>query len=331
MVSADDIAVVANRNAQGATRARLAQLAALVPARQLFVTATPERAHAAMQEIVARGYRAVCIAGGDGTFLQALRDLAALGSIDQLPLFALRLGTGNAIGEVCGASPPSFRGLRRDLERVARTVDTAPLRLLRANGRLSYFAGIGADATFIADLHDLVKRRLAVLGPLIRGIPGIAATAILRTIPRLICEPGLTVRVTNAGGPARRLRATGAEGAAIAPGELLFEGRATICAASTIETFGRGFRFFPFADRVPGTQFHLRIASAGPAEIVARLPSLFAGTYDSPGKLWDFAADAVTIESAAPTALQIGGDPAPPVQTLTLSTSPDTARILRPR
>jgi diacylglycerol kinase family enzyme len=140
----------------------------------------------------------------------------------------------------------------------------------------------------------------------------------------------LSVRITNLAGDAHRLDAEGrATGRPFPKDVVLFEGPATICSAGTIPTYGRGFHMFPFAGRLGGGAFHLRVASAGAAEIVAHLPSVFAGTYRNASKLRDFAASGVRIEVARPSPLQIGGDPCPPTTSLVIGIHPARAQIFR--
>ena len=94
--------MLVNRRAQGVTEASVAQLRAAVGDR-LYVTETLDEAAVAAQQIVASGVGALAIGGGDGTFRQAAADLVATGG--RVPvLLPLRLGTGNAIADVAGAS-----------------------------------------------------------------------------------------------------------------------------------------------------------------------------------------------------------------------------------
>jgi diacylglycerol kinase family enzyme len=326
------VAVILNRNAQRATPSRIAELQELVPREDLFVTGTPAEGRQAMKAIAGGPHQAVCIGGGDGTFVQALDDLAALGSLGRLPLFALRLGVGNAIADVCGASGGGPAAIARDIERVRRAPAPTALELLEVNGRITYFAGMGIDALFIEDYHALIKAQWRRLGRLVHGVPGIVAAVALRTLPRLLREPPLSLRITNLAGDAHPLDPEGFATATPIPKDaVLFEGSATICSAGTIPTYGRGFTMFPFADQLGGGAFHLRVASAGPAEIVSHLPGVFAGTYRNANQLWDFAASGVRIEVARPSPLQIGGDPCPPTKSLVIGMHPTSAQIFRLR
>lgn len=120
-------------------------------------------------------------------------DLAAIAPARMPILFGLRLGSGNAIADVCGASAPSLHGLAADLARAAGDQAPGELRLLSIDGRLGHSAGIGLDAKFNEDLRAVVKQQLGRgrLGPLFHGVPGIALAAITRTVPRLVREPRL--------------------------------------------------------------------------------------------------------------------------------------------
>ncbi|MEO7328203.1 MAG: diacylglycerol kinase family protein, partial [Minicystis sp.] len=108
------IAVLLNRNAQGVRPSVVRRAAALIEARDLFVTSSREEAREAARTMIARGTEVVCVGGGDGTFIQAAADLLAEAAIaGRAPpmLLPLRLGSGNAIADVAGASANSGRGL----------------------------------------------------------------------------------------------------------------------------------------------------------------------------------------------------------------------------
>ena len=88
-----------------------AHVCSQVAAEDLHVTSSLDEARAAARAIVGREYGALCVGGGDGTFMQAAQDLLSL-SPDRLPvLLSLRLGGGNAISDVCGhAGGPLHEG-----------------------------------------------------------------------------------------------------------------------------------------------------------------------------------------------------------------------------
>lgn len=325
------IAVLLNRNAQRVTPRLVGHVQSMVPRGDVFVTTTPEEARAAVEAVARGGHGALCIGGGDGTFMQVVRDLLAAAP-DRLPvLMPLRLGTGNAISDVCGASAPTPAGLAADLARAAGDEAPAPLPLLEVNGRIAHFAGVGLDATYADDHRRLIKEglRRGPLGPLFAGVLGHALAAAVGTVPRLVRGPRPSVRVINTGAPASRLDADGRpSGPPIAAGEVLHDGEIIIAAASTISHYSSGIVFFPFADHNPG-YFQLRISSAGLLEFLPRLPSVFAGTYRNPGCLWDHAATAVRFELASPAPFHAGGDVQPARRDLEIALSARAVPLLR--
>jgi diacylglycerol kinase family enzyme len=252
----------------------------------------------------------VCVGGGDGTFIQAAADLLAEASRDPPAMLPLRLGSGNAIADVCGSGAHTTRGVLGDVENARRGGVLRTLRLLSVEGRPAHFAGVGIDAKLNEDFQAVVKDGLGrgPLGRLFHGMPGIVLSVVTRTIPRLILEPRLHLRVRNTGRPARRLDADGhPTGEPVAPGELLYEGPVTVAAASTITQYARGLTFFPFADALVDA-FQVRVSSAGARELLPNIPSIFAGTYRNPDKVHDFAATAVRFELPEAGPVHVGGD-----------------------
>jgi len=304
------IAVLLNRNAQRVTSDLVRRITAMLDERDLFVTGSRDEARAAVRRIVARGYDAVCVGGGDGTFIQAAGDLLEASPGAPPALLPLRLGSGNAIADVCGSSRPTDSGFRADLDRARRGGALRKLRLLSVEGQPAHFAGAGMDAKLNEDFRAVVKEGIGRgrLGRVFHGLPGIALSLLVRTIPRLVVEPKIRARVRNVGAPARRLDARGLPtGEPIAAGELLYEGGITIAAASTVTQYARGLTFFPFADDI-GDAFQVRVSDAGAREVLPNLPRIFAGTYRNAEKVHDFAATAVRIELCEPGPVHVGGD-----------------------
>jgi diacylglycerol kinase family enzyme len=225
-------------------------------------------------------------------------------------MLPLRLGSGNAIADVCGAGPHTARGVIEDVEHARRGGVRRTLRLLNVEGRPAHFAGVGIDAKLNEDFQAVVKDGIGRgrLGRVFHGTPGIVFSVVTRTIPRLIVEPKLHLRVRNVRGEARKLDADGRPtGAPIGPDELLYEGPVTIAAASTVTQYARGLTFFPFADSL-GDAFQVRVSSGGARELLPNMRSIFAGTYRNPDKVHDFAATAVRFELPAPGPVHVGGD-----------------------
>lgn len=308
------VAVLLNRGAQGVTAARLAWFAREVPRDDLYVT--EHASLAALRTIVGRGYDVVCTGGGDGTFMRVASELLALAPPRLPALLPLRLGTGNAVHDVAGASPPTRRGLRADLAHAADPrAPIAPLRLLDVNGELTQFAGAGLDADWADDYARLIKRRVGHGRwlPLARGVPGYALTAALRTIPRLLRHPFLDVTVTAPDG-ARPL-----DGGALT-GPLLHRGPATMVSASTVPSYSAGFRYFRHADAI-GDAFEVKIAVAGPLQVLRHARRVLAGAPD-PSLVRDFATTRLHIALAAPAHYHVGGDVAPPTRSITIALGP---------
>lgn len=318
-----------NRRAQGVTPARVRWFRAQVAGDDLFVTESVEQARAALGTVAARGYDVVCTGGGDGTFMETAAALIALAPARMPALLALRLGTGNAVHDVCGSSPPTREGLAHDLARAADPEErVAPLRLLEVDGRLTQFAGVGLDADWAADYAGLVKRHVGngPLLPLVHGVPGYALTAMVLTIPRLVRRPFVAVKLL-ACGAASRLDGDGRAVEAFADGATLYEGPVTLASASTVPSYAAGFPFFRHVDRI-GDAFQLRVAIAGPLAVLRHARRLLRGGHD-PARVLDFAVRGVRIELPAPARYHIGGDAQPAVRELRVDVSRHTVPVLR--
>jgi hypothetical protein len=233
-----------------------------------------------------------------------------------LPRFGLlRLGTGNSLAWVLGASQSGGqganvgRGLAVDLQRLRSDAGSRWLRLVEAEGMLSPFCGFGIDAVMLRD-YGQVKALLA-RGPLKRLAPGplaygIAATT--RTVPSYLIRRTPHCRVINEGGEAFRVGEKGGIlGTAIRRGAVLYEGPAKIASASTIPYYGFGFRFFPYAEDRPD-RMHLRISNITTASFVRNFRAIWRGEYEDLETTFDYFVDDVTIEMDPPTSFQIGGD-----------------------
>jgi diacylglycerol kinase family enzyme len=328
------VAILLNPNAQRVTTNVIAQFQRLHDPDDVFVTSSLAEVRAAIRTIVAREYDVLCTGGGDGTFVKAVNELCAVPAGRALIFYGLRLGSGNAIADVCGAARPTAKGIAADLARAASDEPPGALRLLMANDRLAHFAGAGLDAKFNEDFAAVIKRGLGQtrLGHLFHGVPGIVIAAAGRTLPRLICEPHPRVRIVAVAGPAHRLDHAGhACGEPLLPGAVLFEGRATISSASVVTTFGRGLRFFPFADALQPDRFQLRVSTNGALQSLRYLPRVFAGSPRIPDGLQDFAVSGVRVELIDPCPTQIGGDLCDPVDAVTVTFSPHHIRLLRAR
>lgn len=334
------VAVLLNRNAQRVKPKLVRLVESLVPRGDVLVTASEAEGRAAVERVIREGYEALCVGGGDGTFMQVVRDLLEVAPEPLPVLMPLRLGTGNAIADVSGASKPTAAGLAADITRAASDEPARALPLLnvgRAGGagdereRVTHFTGVGLDAMYADDHRRIIKEglRKGSLGWLFDGVLGHALAAAAGTLPRLALKPRPLVRIINTGAPARRLDDDGRPtGEPIPEGAVIHEGPITIAAASTISYYSSGIVFFPFADRLEG-RFQLRVSSAGPLTFLPRLPAVFAGTYRNPRCLWDFEATAARFELGSPLPYHIGGDVQQPASTFSVALSRRTVPLLR--
>lgn len=323
------VAIILNRNAQGVTASRVAQVRMLAGEQHVFVTATTEDARRAIATIVARGYDVLCTGGGDGTFVQASSELRAHG---RWPiLFGLRLGSGNAIADVCGARRPTRRGLAADLARAAGDEPPGRLRLLDVGGRLAFSAGFGLDAEFNEDLAQVAKPALRRrwLRPLVAGWPGLYLTAAVRTVPRLAIAPAHHMRVT-AIGPAERLDGHGRTIAELSDGAELHVGPARVCSASTVRTYGRGVEFFPFTEHA-SDRFQVRVADVGAIGAVRDLVHLLRGAHHAVSGITDHLVRGVRVEVDSRCSAHCGGEVWRPLAPVDLTLSPVSVPILRAR
>jgi diacylglycerol kinase family enzyme len=307
------IAVVVNGNARSVTDEVISTLDQILLGGDLFVSRRLEDSSEIARTLVSRGYGTVLTGGGDGTFTVMVTEVIkeARRQNRTPPRFGfLKLGTGNALAWVVGASHAKGRGLAADIQRLRSEAGSRPVRLVEVEGILTPFSGFGIDAIVLRD-YSAVKESLSKT-PLRRWAAGplsytLAATT--RSIPSHFFRRVPHCRVINDGAEAQRIGAKGSIlGPPIPKGDTLFEGPARIVSASTIPYFGFGFRMFPFAEERPD-RMQLRISRIGPVEFVQNFPAIWRGDYHAPDVLFDYLVEAVTVEMDPPTAFQIGGDP----------------------
>lgn len=310
------IAVVVNGNAKSVTREVIATLDEILDSGDLFVSRRVEESEGIARALVDRGYGTILTGGGDGTFTVVVTAVVHECRRRNLPLprfGLLRLGTGNSLAWVLGASDSSGRGneqaLSIDLARLRADAGSRELRLVEVEDTLTPFCGYGIDAVMLRD-YNTVKGALA-RGPLRRLAPGIvsyAVAATTKTIPSYLLRRTPHCRAINRGSDAVRIGSKGAMiGSPIPSGAVIYEGPAKIASLSTIPYYGFGFRFFPFADERPD-RMQLRISNIHAAEFVAHFPQIWRGTYDNLEHAFDYLVDEVEIEMDPPTSFQIGGD-----------------------
>jgi hypothetical protein len=190
--------------------------------------------------------------------------------------------------------------------------------------------GIGLDADWQADYADVVKRRVGngKLLPLLRGVPGYVATAVSRTIPRLLVRPPLQVRVVAVTGGSR-LDEAGRAVAELAAGETCYAGPATMVAASTVPSYSAGMRFFSNVDRI-GDALELKVTMGNAVDVVRHFGRVLKGEH-VPGKVLDFAVREARIEVTPPARYHVGGDVQPATSELRVGIHPRTVPVVRGR
>lgn len=326
------VAVVVNGNAKAVNDEVIDTLDQILSAGDLFVSRRIEEGRFIARTIVERGYDTVLMGGGDGTFTVMVTDVVreARRAGKAPPRFGLlRLGTGNSLAWVVGASQVGRGGLQVDIERLRNDAGWRPMRLLEVEGFLAPFCGFGIDAVVLHD-YNAVKKLLS-RGPLRRIAPGAvsyAVAAVTRSIPSYLFRPTPHVRVVNEGADAFRV---GEKGRLVGPpirrGEVIYEGRASIAAASTIPYYGFGFRVFPFAEERPD-RFDLRLSTIGPVPFVKHFGPIWRGEYENPEILHDYLVESVAIETDPETEFQIGGDAQGKRRRVQVALSPDPIRLV---
>jgi diacylglycerol kinase family enzyme len=318
------VAVLLNANAKQVSDRVQGAISHVVPPQDIFLSHSKGEARAIAREVIDRRYDTVFIGGGDGTFVGFVNEifdcleqppaLELLGRpLATAPRFGmLKLGTGNAVAGLMGASSVRGGGILDDLlrARAGEIPGTYSLDLLEVEGKRCPFAGFGIDAAIINDYAWLNRRYGS--SPWRRfasGGPGYALAIAGKTFPTYLTGRGnAQVEVVNTGTRAIRVHA-GCEqiGKAIEPGEVLYRGPANVVSGSTVPNFGFDFKFFPFAGKVRG-KMHLRISKLPATKIVGNLASIWKGKYDNTEDCFDFLCDRVCVKFDRPMPFEIGGD-----------------------
>jgi diacylglycerol kinase family enzyme len=306
------VAVVVNGRAKSVNEEVISTLDRIMAGGDLFVSKSLSDARDIARLIILRGYHTVLTGGGDGTFTVMVTEVVQEARRRQAPLprfGLLKLGTGNALAWVVGASSRGLRDLQADIDRLMTDAGSRPIHLVEVEGQIAPFCGVGFDAALLAD-YAKTKALLGrtPIGAAANGFLSYAVAAALRTIPLAILGPMPHVRVINAGGEAYRMGARGSRvGTPFANGDTIYEGPARLAALSTIPYYGFGFRVFPFANERPD-RMNLRITTISAGPFVRNAKSIWRGEYESSEHLFDFLVEAVDIEVDPATPLQIGGD-----------------------
>ncbi len=304
------VAVVVNGNAKNVTGEVLTNLDQILRGTDLFVSRSIEQAQDIARTVVDRGYGTVLTGGGDGTFTVMVTEVvkAADRAGKPRPRFGyLKLGTGNALAHVVGAS--GKRMLAADIRRLKEEAGSRKIGLVEVEGLLTPFCGLGADAVVLQDYQD-VKEILSKtpLKPLAAGPLSYAVSSVTRTLPSYLLRRIPHCRIKNLGAEVYRIGRHGRiVGRPVATGETVYEGPARLVGVSTIPYYGFGLRMFPYAEDRPD-RMSLRVVSLGPIEFLRNARAIWKGDYENPAAVADCLVEHVRIEMDPSTAFQVGGD-----------------------
>jgi diacylglycerol kinase family enzyme len=306
------IAVVVNGNARSVNDEVISTLDRILAGGDLFVSRRLSDVREIAKTILGRGYSTVLTGGGDGTFTVVVTAVIkeARRQHVAIPRFGLlKLGTGNALAWVVGATSSGLRGLTADIERLQADAGSRSMHLIEVEGQIAPFCGFGADAQLLAD-YDKTKSLLlkTPLRSLAQGFMSYGLAAATRTIPSSIFLPMPHVHVTNIGDTAHRLGTKGSRvGSPLEHGDTLYEGPACLVALSTIPYWGFGFRAFPYAnERTDRMQLRISTITAGP--FLRNFKAIWRGEYEGSDIIFDYLVSAVRIDIDPPCPFQIGGD-----------------------
>jgi diacylglycerol kinase family enzyme len=306
------IAVVVNGNAKNVTAEVISTLDQILLGGDLFVSRSLEEADEIARVVIARRYGTVLTGGGDGTFSVMVTKVyaEALRQGADLPRFGfLKLGTGNALAHVVGASGSGRGDLAADIHRLREDAGSREVGLVQVDGVLAPFCGFGADAMVLKD-YESVKRAFAgtPLERLGSGPIGYTVSSLTRSLPRSIVQRPGRCRVINRGADCYRVSTGGvATAAPLREGQVLFDGPARLVGVATIPYYGYGFRAFPFAEE-RADRMHLRVSNLSAPAFIGHFRSIWRGEYENREMISDFLVQSVDIEMDPPAPFQIGGD-----------------------
>lgn len=308
--AARGVAVVVNGNAKNVTGEVINVLDQILQGTDLFVSHSLEEAREIAESLVTKGYTTVLTGGGDGTFTVMVTEVvrAADRAGKPHPRFGyLKLGTGNALAHVVGAS--GQRTLAADIRRLKEEAGSREIRLVEVEGLLTPFCGLGLDAAVLQDYESVRDSlRKSPLRAVAAGPVSYAISSLTKTLPASLLRRMPHCRVVNLGSDALRLGRNGrVMGKPIGRGDVVFEGPMRLVGVSTIPYYGYGLKMFPYAEERPD-RMSLRIATLGAAEFARNIRAIWRGEYESPGGFFDALVEHVRIEVDPSTAFQVGGD-----------------------
>lgn len=304
-----NVAVLLNGNARKVRPALVRKFSQHIAPEHIYYSTTMEEAERFCHEIYRKKYDIVFTGGGDGTLMNCVTQLQQLRAQDSNPLplpviGVLHLGTGNAVASVLRADSRVLP----DLQQVQNSngFSIRPQHWVVVNGQQAPFAGFGYDSMILNNYRQIKQSTantpFSFLG---HGGLGYFIAISCMAIPQAMFRKRPYVEVINEGSTAYLLGTHGRPVQEFAPGEVLYEGEASLVGAGTVSCFGYQFRVFPFA--TSGQHMNLRVANVSALEAVANLPALWRGTWRHP-RLFDFYVDRVRIRYKEPQPLQVGGD-----------------------
>lgn len=216
-------------------------------------TRGPRDAERIAREAVRAGWERLIVAGGDGTLSEVATGLLAAGLGGYATIGALPLGTGGDFLRTLGVP--------RDLERAIAWLREGKPRPIDA-GRASFVDASGRAAT----AHFVNVASFGVSGRVVE---------LVQRSPRL-----LGGRVAFLAGSVRAIARHRSEAVSLAvDGELVHDGPLVLAAAANGRFFGAGMQIAPDARTDDGLFDVVAVCGLGRAQLLRRLPRLYAGTH----------------------------------------------------
>ncbi len=305
------VAVLLNANAKRVTDKVIHRVSHVIPEEDLYVSRTLDDARIIAEKVVERRYHTVFTGGGDGTFVafvNAIRAeiLAAGGS--RMPRFGvLKLGTGNSLATLIGASSLDGDGILDDILR-ARADEVPSVRrvdMLELDGQLVPFAGLGYDGAVLNNYMELTRQA----GPakdFVAGGLGYFMAVAFKTIPHYLVHPKPVQAEVVCEGRGMRMGADGKPTHTYQAGDVMYRGPVKMLSASTVPHYGYGFRMFPYAGTRRG-MMQVRAATVGATAVLSNLPGAWNGTFRPP-EIHDFLCDGASVRLERPMPMQVAGD-----------------------
>jgi hypothetical protein len=291
------------------------QIKARAPHADVFVTSDLDEAERALSEVAHGRYDLCFTGGGDGTVCHAVTRLSELSRDRKAPpIGVLPLGTGNAIAsflespsvEECVSAPERARADRLSFPELEVT-SSASSELPRPSK--AAFGGFGWDS-FVLDRYfkwrDFAKR-FKLLKPISEGLGAYLLSGLLWAVPELLLRrPRWEITVRNGSSEAYQLDQDGKVLKRIAPGAIIYQGKARLFSFGTCPFFGFRMKALPLA-AARSDMMQIRVADFSPIVTTLALPKIWKGEFKHP-KLWDFLASDFEVSVSSETAIQMGGD-----------------------